>query len=148
MNKYQKMNDLYKLKYNLFSKKTGNKAFDRIFKEFGIKKNSKTYREILDNQKNKKRKIKIKTKVENIQKNKELEIKYHSSRDIRKLFEDDKDYKNERTSENKNFYNIINKHENKSKTATNLKSFIKMNTMEAFSPKSKHYFENLQKHFA
>ena len=88
------------------------------------------------------RKIKIKTKVENIQKNKELEIKYHSSRDIRKLFEDDKDYKNERTSENKNFYNIINKHENKSKTATNLKSFIKMNTMEAFSPKSQFNFEH------
>ena len=145
MNKYQKMNDLYKLKYNLFSKKTGNKAFDRIFKEFGIKKNSKTYREILDNLENKKRKIKIKIKVNNIQTDKELKIKYYSSRDIRKLFEDDKDYENERTSENKNSYNIINKHENKSKTATNLKSFMKMNTMEAFYPKSKHDFENLQK---
>ena len=143
MSKYQKMNDLYKLKYNLFSKKTGNKIYDEMYQQFGEKKNYKIYKEIKEKQQKKKQILRNQKKSYSRNISRGNDSRWHSSTNIRSSIEENKHNKN---TDNEGSTKEIIIDEGKSKTSSNFKTFMKSNIMGTFFTQPPNNLSTRSKH--
>ena len=146
MNKYQKMNDLYKLSYNLFSYKGSNKVFDKVYTDFSIKKNSKMYKEIKEKQKKKYEEIKINKNNQMKNKNKTKDSLWCSAKNVKSTIDKEEIIEEfDRRKKSEDFSLMKSRQHNIAQNLSNLKSLIKMQTMSTFYTKPNEHVISLSK---
>jgi hypothetical protein len=134
---------LYKLKYNLFSKKTGNKIYDEMYQQFGEKKNYKIYKEIKEKQQKKKQILRNQKKSYSRNISRGNDSRWHSSTNVRSSIEENKHNKN---TDNEGSTKEIIIDEGKSKTSSNFKTFMKSNIMGTFFTQPPNNLSKRSKH--